>query len=107
MQRAFDFWHNIKFRSDCHPNLSTIASVGNSINEIVQYGLPDNHFETYPDRIRSLTIDKVAAAAKTVLHPENLIWIVVGDREKIAAGITEFYHNLKKEVTGTKPSSKE
>ena len=67
----------------------TIASVGNSINEIVQYGLPDNHFETYPARIRALTIDKVAAAAKTVLHPENLIWIVVGDREKIAAGISE------------------
>ena len=32
----------------------TIASVGNSVNEIVRYNLEDTYFETYPNKIRAL-----------------------------------------------------
>lgn len=67
----------------------TIISVGNSVNEIVQYGLPDNHFQTYPEKIKSLQVADVSGAAKTVVRPDNLIWVVVGDREQIEAGIRE------------------
>ena len=28
-------------------------------------------------------------AAKTVIHPDNLIWVIVGDRSKIEAGVKE------------------
>ena len=67
----------------------TIRSVGNSVNEIVQYGLPDNHFQTYPDRIRSLKVTDVSEVAKNMIRPDNLVWIVVGDRKKIEAGVRE------------------
>lgn len=67
----------------------TIASVGNSINEIIRYGLPDNHFETYASRIHGLKLEQISAAARQVVHPGNLIWVVVGDREKIESGIRE------------------
>jgi zinc protease len=67
----------------------TLSAVGNSVNEIVQYGLPDNHFQTYPEKIRSLKLGDVANVAKEMVKPENLVWIVVGDREKIEAGVRE------------------
>jgi zinc protease len=67
----------------------TEEEVGNSINDLVHYGLPDDYYETMPAKIRALTTADVAAAAKIVVHPDNLIWVVVGDRAKIEAGVRE------------------
>jgi zinc protease len=67
----------------------TLNAVGNSINDIVRYGLPDNYYETYPAKIAALNLNDVASAAKQVIHPQNLVWVVVGDRAKIEAGIRE------------------
>ena len=65
----------------------TIGAVGGSISEMVRYGLPDDYFQKYPDRIRNLKLAEVNNAAKDVLHPDKLVWVVVGDREKVEAGI--------------------
>ncbi len=67
----------------------TLNAVGNSINDIVRYGLPDNYYETYPAKIAALNLNDMASAAKQVIHPQNLVWVVVGDRAKIEAGIRE------------------
>ncbi|HMJ89360.1 MAG TPA: hypothetical protein VK530_06070, partial [Candidatus Acidoferrum sp.] len=67
----------------------TAGSVAGSISEIVRYGLPDDYFVTYPDKVRALTQDNVRNAAKTILHPDKMIWVVVGDRSKIESGIRE------------------
>jgi predicted Zn-dependent peptidase len=67
----------------------TIASVDGSLTEILQYGLPDNYYQQYPAMVQRLSIgDLTKAAAKTV-HPESVIWIVVGDRAKITPRIQE------------------
>jgi hypothetical protein len=31
----------------------------------------------------------MSAAAKEIVHPDNLIWVIVGDRAKIEAGVKE------------------
>lgn len=67
----------------------TQEAVGGTINELVNYGLPDDYYDTMAGKIRALKPADVAAAAKTVVHPDSLIWIVVGDRSKIEAGIKE------------------
>lgn len=67
----------------------TGGAVMGSIAEMVQFGLPDDHFDTYTNRVRSLNTTQVNQAASEVLRPENLVWVVVGDREKIEAGIRE------------------
>lgn len=67
----------------------TIAAVGNSVNEIVRYDLGDDYFETLADKIQSLSLAEVASSGKKLVHPKNLIWVVVGDREKIEAGVRE------------------
>jgi zinc protease len=67
----------------------TQQEVGNSINELVQFGLPDDYYETYAGKVRALKPADVEAAAKIIVHPDNLIWVVVGDRSKIEAGVKE------------------
>jgi zinc protease len=67
----------------------TQDEVGASINDLVQYGLPDDYYETMAGKIRALKTTDLASAAKTVVHPDNLIWVVVGDRSKIEAGVKE------------------
>jgi zinc protease len=67
----------------------TQQEVGNSINELVQFGLPDDYYETMAAKIRALKPADVAAAAKLIVHPDNLIWVIVGDRSKIEAGVKE------------------
>jgi zinc protease len=67
----------------------TIGSVGRSIGDLIQFGLPEDYFETYPVKVRALTLGDISTAAKEVLHPDNLVWVVVGDRSKIEAGVRE------------------
>jgi zinc protease len=67
----------------------TLDSVGNSITNILDYRWPDDYYNTMSGKIRALKTSDLDAAAKQVVHPDNLIWIVVGDRAKIEAGIRE------------------
>jgi zinc protease len=67
----------------------TVADVGQDILNLVQFGLPDDYYETLAGKIRALKPPDVADAAKTVVHPDNMVWVVVGDRSKIESGIRD------------------
>ncbi|MCW5978726.1 MAG: insulinase family protein [Bryobacteraceae bacterium] len=67
----------------------TMSELAGGIAEIVNYGLPDDYFETLGDKIWALTPAEVNAAADKVLRPKGLVWVIVGDRAKIEAGIKE------------------
>jgi zinc protease len=67
----------------------TNGAVAGSIGDMVRYGLPDDYYATYPGKVRALGLQDLGDAAKTVVHPGNLTWVVVGDRAKIEAGIRE------------------
>jgi predicted Zn-dependent peptidase len=61
----------------------TMNTVSGSISEIVNYGLADDYYQQYPQKLKSLTLEQVHTAAKNMCKPENVVWVVVGDREKI------------------------
>jgi zinc protease len=67
----------------------TINEVGDAIENIVQYRLPDDYFSTYASKVRALTTNDLTAAGKSFLNPDRLIWVVVGDLAKVEAGIRE------------------
>lgn len=67
----------------------TSAAVLRDIGEIVTYDLPDDYWDTYADNVRSVSAQQVVTAAEQIIKPDNLIWIVVGDRAKIESRIRE------------------
>jgi len=67
----------------------TLGAVGGSLGEIVTFSLPDDYFSTYPAKVRALTTNDMAQAAKKLVHPDQLVWVVVGDRAKIEASLGE------------------
>ena len=52
-----------------------------------EYRLPDDYWNGYIQKIQSLTIDDIDAAATRLYRPSELTWFVVGDLAKIEAGI--------------------
>lgn len=67
----------------------TASAVLRDISEIVTYDLPDDYWDTYADNVRNVSGAQIGRAADEVIKPENLTWIVVGDREKIESRIRE------------------
>ena len=65
----------------------SLRSVANTVEEMVEYGYPDDYFDHYASKVKALRTADINDVAKTVLHPDHLIWIVVGDRAKIEAGV--------------------
>jgi len=67
----------------------TMAAVGGSLQQLVTYGLAEDYFDTYGAKVGALGVADIARAAKTAVHPESIVWVVVGDRQKIEAGLKE------------------
>ncbi len=51
------------------------------------YGLADDNFDTYSAKVGALGVADIARAAKASVHPESVVWVVVGDRQKIEPGL--------------------
>jgi len=66
---------------------STIASF--AINT-QRYGLPDDFYATYLQRLNAVTVDQVNAAAKKYLKPENMYITAVGNAKEIGEKLSAF-----------------
>jgi zinc protease len=67
----------------------TLDAVENAAIDIVNYGLPQDHWQSYARNVRALTEAQFAAASKKFVRPDEVIWIVVGDLRKVETGIRE------------------
>jgi zinc protease len=67
----------------------TMGALANAIGEIVTFGLDDRYYDTFGEKVRSQTVESLTAAAKDVVHPGQLVWVVVGDRSKIEPAVRE------------------
>ena len=57
----------------------TTAAIARALTAMVVYGLPADYFDTYRDRVRSVTASDVLRAAREFLRPEELQLVAVGD----------------------------
>ncbi len=48
-----------------------------------RFGRPDDYVTTLTRQYQAMTVEQIDAAAKDVLRPHNLIWLIVGDLAKI------------------------
>jgi predicted Zn-dependent peptidase len=63
--------------------LETVEQVGARISELVIFGLEDDYHRTYRDRIRSVTTEQAAEAARSHVRPSEVQVVVVGDAESV------------------------
>ena len=67
--------------------MESLRSVTATVEQMVEYGYPDDYFDHYASKAKALRTADINDVAKSVLHPDHLIWIIVGDRAKIEAGV--------------------
>ncbi|QUD88186.1 M16 family metallopeptidase [Phenylobacterium montanum] len=65
----------------------TNAAVAGSLDAIATYGLADDYFDTLPARIEAITPADAEKAAKRVVQPDRMTWIIAGDRKAIEPGL--------------------
>lgn len=70
----------------------TSGAVLGSLLSSDRFDRPLNYPETLPEKYRTLSVDDANAAAQDVINPDKLIWVIIGDADKIrseveAAGI--------------------
>src|SRR5690606_9744621 len=66
---------------------STIASL--AIN-IARYGLPDDYYSTYLQRLNALTVEDINAAAKKYIRPDNMYITIVGNGSEFKDKVAQF-----------------
>ncbi|MFD2200592.1 insulinase family protein [Shivajiella indica] len=71
-------------------SLESPATIANFAINQDRYKLPADYYTTYLQRLNDLTLEKVNAAAKRLLKPDNLYITVVGNGSEIQQGLTAF-----------------
>ncbi len=57
---------------------------------IARFQLPQNHYETYLERLDAVTAEDVMAMAKKYLHPDAAYLLIVGNKGEVADKLTAF-----------------
>lgn len=63
----------------------TTAAIAAALSVLVIHGLPNDYYDRYRERVRSMTTEQILQAAQRYLHPESLQMIVVGDPDSVRA----------------------
>ncbi len=76
-------------------NFETYSQLASSLTSIAAFGLPDNYFNTYIDNVKKVSIEDVNSAAVQNIFPEELIIVIVGDKETL---LPQLQKELKEEI---------
>ncbi|MGQ0558975.1 MAG: insulinase family protein [Sphingosinicella sp.] len=61
----------------------TSAAVLGALRSNALYRRPDNYWEVIAGRYRGMTIQALDQAARQVINPDNFVWVVVGDAQRV------------------------
>lgn len=73
----------------------TMGALTGAINDIVRYKLKDNYYQDYATRLKALQVNDVREMSGKVIKPEQLAWIVVGDRSKVEPSLKDLGYEIK------------
>lgn len=68
-------------------SFETSSDVLGSLVSSNRFGRPWNYPETLKQKYEAMTLREINEAAREVVNPDQLIWVLVGDRAKIEAGV--------------------
>ncbi|TFI59959.1 insulinase family protein [Sphingomonas parva] len=66
----------------------TSGAVLSALRSNALYRRPDNYWETIADRYRGMTAAQLDQAARKVIDPKKIVWVVVGDAAKVRPQLT-------------------
>jgi zinc protease len=61
----------------------TDEGIADAIATSVRRDLPDGALEKYVTDVRAVTNEQVEQAARQILRPDAMVWLVIGDRSKV------------------------
>ena len=67
----------------------TNSAVSNSLVNMVKYGLSKDYYKKYDQAVRNTTLADVQKTSKAMIHPEQMNWFIVGDKEKVLPKLKE------------------
>ncbi len=70
-------------------SFETVQQLGGAYGTILEYGLPEDYYNTFTQKALALTPEGAEEIAKKYILPDHLIWVVVGDMSKVEAGIRD------------------
>jgi len=70
-------------------NFETYRQIAANISSKVIHNLPNDYFETYINKINSLSLDDVNKIAYNSIYPDELITVLVGDSKSIFSQLSE------------------
>jgi zinc protease len=65
----------------------TTSAIASALTNLAIYGLPDDYFDTYRDRIAAVDTNAIRRAAESHLRPSELRMVVVGRRDLVEPGM--------------------
>jgi zinc protease len=77
----------------------TARAVGRSTAELIRFSLEDRYWDSYAAKVRAVDLAAVSDAAQ-IVDPAKLVWVVVGDRAKVEAGLKELGLGAPKLIDG-------
>ncbi len=69
--------------------METTAGIASRLTQLAVYGLPDDYFEHYRDRILAVSAEEVQRVAREHLRPEEATVVVVGDAASLREPLEE------------------
>ncbi|MFD2367060.1 M16 family metallopeptidase [Pseudoduganella sp. GCM10020061] len=67
----------------------TLDSLEAAARMSINLGLPDDYWSKYAGNMRALTEPQLASAAARFIHPDEVVWIVIGDLRRIEKGVRD------------------
>ncbi|MGV3530009.1 MAG: M16 family metallopeptidase [Flavisolibacter sp.] len=67
----------------------TNSAVIGALAEQIRYNRGDNYWNSYAEHVRNLTVSQLNDAAKGMLKPGKMVWLIIGDRKKIEQDIRD------------------
>jgi zinc protease len=97
---------NMKLRLPAR--FSTLQALENAAVMLYNYKLPVDYWDTYPGKVNALTASELNAASKSVVHPQEMIWLIIGDLQKVQPGIAELNYGevIQLDADGNQLSTK-
>ena len=70
-------------------SFETDQQLSGAYGNILQYGLPEDYYNTLTQKALAITPESANGIAKKYIQPDHLVWVVVGDMAKVEGGVRE------------------